>query len=487
MFLGIDIGTSSVKAVVINDTGDVIDQAIAPLDVARPKPLWSEQDPAAWWTATNKAVLDLSPDRRAGAKGIGLSGQMHGATLLDSKDNVLRPAILWNDGRSFSQCDALEAAAPRLRSIAGNLAMPGFTAPKLLWVRENEPDIFAQVARVLLPKDYVRLLMTGEAASDMSDSAGTLWLDVEKRAWSPELLAATGLSESQMPKLFEGSEITGTLRADVAKSWGMQAVPVAGGGGDNAAGAVGVGVVRPNDAFLSLGTSGVLFLSGDRFLPNPAHAVHAFCHALPGLWHQMTVILSAASCVDWAVRLTGVRDAGELITLAEQRGRLGGPEVFLPYLSGERTPHNDPHARGVLIGLDHDSDAAAIGQAVLEGVAFAFADGMDALEAGGGVVGDITVIGGGARSVYWGRILSAALGRRLVYRRDGAVGPAYGAAKLALIAVTAARAEDACAPPPVLFAIDPAPEDVDRLARSRARFRETYPRLKSLFALEAPQ
>lgn len=484
MYLGIDIGTSGVKTVVINETGDVIDQAAAPLSVSRPHPLWSEQAPADWWEATNRAVLGLSPDRRAKVRGVGLSGQMHGATLLDSADDVLRPAVLWNDGRSFAQCSALEAAEPRLRQIAGNLAMPGFTAPKLLWVKEHEPEIFAKVARVLLPKDYVRLLMTGETASDMSDSAGTLWLDVEKRAWSPELLAATGLSESQMPRLYEGSDITGMLKPEVARAWGMEPVPVVGGGGDNAAGAVGVGVIRAGDAFLSLGTSGVLFLAGEKFLPNPDQAVHAFCHALPGRWHQMTVMLSAASCVDWAARLTGVHDAGELIGLAETRGRVGGAEVFLPYLSGERTPHNNPYARGLLLGLDHDSDAAAIGQAVLEGVAFAFADGMDALAAGGGEVGDITVIGGGARSAWWGRVLAGALGRTLVYRRDGAVGPAYGAAKLALIGVTGMSAEAACVPPPVLFTIDPKPEDCERLAASRLRFREAYSRIHPLFTME---
>ena len=326
MFLGIDIGTSSVKAVVINAAGDVIDQAAAALPVSRPQPLWSEQDPADWWTATQKAVLDLSPDRRARVEGVGLSGQMHGATLLDGADKVLRPAILWNDGRSFAECGELEAAEPRLRQIAGNLAMPGFTAPKLLWVRKNEPEVFRRVARVLLPKDYVRLLMTGEAASDMSDSAGTLWLDVERRAWSADLIAATGLTQSQMPRLYEGSEITGRLKPDVARAWGVDPVPVVGGGGDNAAGAVGVGVIRPGDAFLSLGTSGVLFLSGEAFLPNPAQAVHAFCHALPQRWHQMTVMLSAASCVDWAARLTGLHDAGELIALAEKRSLLASTE-----------------------------------------------------------------------------------------------------------------------------------------------------------------
>ncbi len=487
MFLGIDIGTSSVKAVVINDASDVIDQASVALSISRPHPLWSEQDPSDWWIATNRAILELSPDRRAKIRGIGLSGQMHGATLLGLDDKIIRPAILWNDGRSFAQCEALEMTEPRLRAITGNLAMPGFTAPKLLWVRDNEPENFAQITRVLLPKDYVRLLMTGDAASDMSDSAGTLWLDVAKRAWSLDLLAATGLSEGHMPELFEGSEITGKLLPDIASQWGMPIVPVAGGGGDNAAGAVGVGVIRPGDAFLSLGTSGVLFLSDDRFLPNPDQAVHAFCHALPERWHQMTVMLSAASCVDWAARMTGKHDAGDLIALAEQRGRLGGPEVFLPYLSGERTPHNDPYARGVLLGLDHDSDAGAIGQAVLEGVAFAFADGMDALAAGGGELHEITVIGGGARSAYWGRILSAALGRRLVYRRDGAVGPAFGAAKLAMIAVTGISPEAACAPPPVLFTIDPDPDDVEILAKNRLRFREAYPRLKPLLSTEFRQ
>lgn len=484
MFLGIDIGTSGVKAVVINDAGDVIDQAAAPLCVSRPEALWSEQAPADWWAATQKAVLELAPGRRANVSGIGLSGQMHGATLLGEDNSVLRPAILWNDGRSFRQCKELEAREPRLRTIAGNLAMPGFTAPKLLWVQENEPEIFGRIARVLLPKDYVRLLMTGEAASDMSDSAGTLWLDVARRAWSPELLAATGLSESQMPQLYEGSEITGQLKPDIARAWGMPPVPVVGGGGDNAAGAVGVGVIGAGEAFLSLGTSGVIFLSGEKFLPNPAEAVHAFCHALPGRWHQMTVMLSAASCIDWAARLTGAQDAGELIALAEKRSCIAGPEVFLPYLSGERTPHNNPHARGLLMGLDHDSDAAAIGQAVLEGVAFAFADGMDALEVGGGKVGDINVIGGGARSAYWGRILAGALGRRLVYRRDSAVGPAYGAARLALLGVTGANPEAVCSPPPILFSIDPKPEDVERLARARARFQQSYTQIKPLFTME---
>ncbi len=482
MFLGIDVGTSGVKTVVTNASNDVIEQAVAPLTVSRPKPLWSEQSPDDWWAATQAAVMSLSPDRRAGIEAIGLSGQMHGATLLGRDDRPLRPAILWNDGRSHGECAELEALEPRSRQISANLAMPGFTAPKMLWVRKNEPDVFEQTARVLLPKDYVRLVMSGDHASDVSDAAGTMWLDVEARAWSEPMLAACGLDTRHMPKIFEGPEITGTLRDSVAASWGMKPVPIVAGGGDNAAGAVGVGVISPGEAFLSLGTSGVLFLAGDANHPDPEAGVHAFCHALPGRWHQMSVMLSAASSLDWAARLTGLPGGAELAAAAEARNRLDGAEVFLPYLSGERTPHNNPHARGVLFNLNHDSDAAAIGQAVLEGVAFAFADGLDALVHAGGQLDSITVIGGGARSRYWGRILAAALGKPLVYRRDGDVGPAYGAAKLAQLGLTGDTVERVCAAPPELARIEPNAVDIEQLAGKRERFRDLYPNLKPFFA-----
>jgi xylulokinase len=341
--------------------------------------------------------------------------------------------------------------------------------------------VFARVRTVLLPKDYVRLRMTGDKASDLSDAAGTLWVDVAKRRWSVPMLAATGLSEAQMPRLFEGPEATGQLRAEVAAAWGMTRVPVAAGGGDNAAGAVGVGVIAPGDAFLSLGTSGVLFLAGATFLPNPARAVHAFCHAVPDRWHQMTVMLSAASAVDWATRLTGAADAAALLAQVEARGRLDGPEIFLPYLSGERTPHNDPQARGVLFGLTHDSDAAAIGQAVLEGVAFGFADGLEALVEAGATVGPISVIGGGARSAWWGRVLAAVLGRPLVYRDASDVGPAYGAARLARLAVTGEAVADVCTPPPVRAVAEPDPNDAERLAGKRRRFGQLYHDLRDRF------
>jgi xylulokinase len=481
MYLGIDIGTSGVKAILMDGKGVVVQIAHAALSVSRPHALWSEQDPADWWAATNNAVSNLDLQKRRAVKAIGLSGQMHGATLLGADQQALRPAILWNDGRSAAQCEALEAAIPDLGQITGNRAMPGFTAPKLQWVRENEPEIFAQVKTVLLPKDYVRLRMTGELASDMSDSAGTLWMDVGKRDWSDTMLEATGLDRSHMPKLFEGTEFTGELRAELAEAWGMSRVPVVAGGGDNAAGAVGVGVARPGDAFLSLGTSGVLFLAGGGYTPNTAGGVHSFCHALPGRWHQMSVILSAASCVDWAVKLTGMQDAAEMFAAVEARNASASSEMFLPYLSGERTPHNDPHANGVLFGLTHESDAAGIGQAVLEGVAFAFRDGMDALTDSGAHIDSITVIGGGAKSLYWGRILASALGRPLVYRDGGEVGPAYGAARLAQLADTGSSIEAICTAPPILHVAEPEDALTDLYAARMPKFRALYHNLKASF------
>jgi xylulokinase len=480
VFLGIDIGTSGVKAVLVTRSGEVLGQATAPLSVSRPASLWSEQDANDWWAATEAAILALEPDLRAGVRGIGLAGQMHGATLLGADDRPLRPAILWNDGRCFAECDELERAEPRSRAITGNIAMPGFTAPKLLWVRKHEPEIFAQVRSVLLPKDYVRLCMTGDKASDVADSAGTLWLDVAARRWSGAMLAACGLSEAQMPSLHEGSEVTGTLRADIAARWGMQGVPVVAGGGDNAAGAAGVGVIDDGDALLSLGTSGVIFVATRQFRPNPARAVHAFCHCLPDMWHQMSVHLSAAACIDWAARLTGVDGPAALFALAEQAGPAAGPELFLPYLSGERTPHNDPHVRGAFLGLGNDTDSGRLAAAVLEGIAFAHADGLDALREAGTTITSLSVIGGGARSPYWGRIIAASLGVPLVYLEGGEVGPALGAARLAQIAVTGESAAQVCVRPPVSHIVEPDAALADLLAPKLARFRAAYPLIRQI-------
>ena len=471
MYLGIDIGTSGVKAIILDDSGMICGTATAPLDVSRPHDLWSEQDPEAWWIATSAAVLGLAPDLRAKVRGVGLAGQMHGATLLGADDRPLRPAILWNDGRSYAECAELEAAEPDLRAITGNLAMPGFTAPKLQWVRHHEPATFAAIRSVLLPKDYVRLVMTGDKASDMADSAGTLWLDVAARDWSEAMLAATGLTRAQMPRLYEGSAVTGVLRAEIASDWGMDRVPVAAGGGDNAAGAAGVGVVRDGDALLSLGTSGVIFVATRKFRPNPARAVHAFCHCLPQMWHQMSVHLSAASCIDWAAQQIGVSGPADVFAAAETAGVAQAPELFLPFLSGERTPHNNPHLRAGWLGLDNETTPARLAAAVLEGVAFAHADGLAALAEAGTHVEELSVIGGGSRSRHWATVVASALGVRLALLEGGEVGPALGAAKLARMALTGESAADVCTRPPVRETIAPDPALAERLAPKLARYR----------------
>ena len=287
------------------------------------------------------ALSKSHPQEMAAVRGIGLSGHMHGAVLLGKNDEVLRPSILWNDGRSAAECTEMEAALPSLRQIAGNIAMPGFTAPKIAWVRKHEPEIYSKIAKVLLPKAYVRLLMTGEHVEEMSDASGTLWLDVAKRDWSDALLGVTGLNRSHMPRLVEGSAPSGKLKPELAKRWGMSGtVVVAGGAGDNAAAACGIGAIRPGEGFVSLGTSGVLFVSNEKFRPNTAGAVHAFCHAIPDTWHQMGVILSATDSLNWLTTVTGKKQ-GELCAAAEAQFKGPGEEIFLPYLSGERTPHNN--------------------------------------------------------------------------------------------------------------------------------------------------
>ena len=485
MYLGIDLGTSAVKVIILNEHDQVVAQTSSPLDVNRPKPLWSEQDPEHWWQATELAIAALRQSNNTelqAVKAIGLSGQMHGATLLDAKNQVIRPAILWNDGRSEAQCKTIEANEPNSRTITGNIAMPGFTAPKLVWVKEHEPGNFAKVAKVLLPKDYLRFLMTGDFASDMSDSAGTLWLDVEQRQWSTPMLEACGLTEAQMPKLYEGTQITGYLNTELAERWGMQAVPVIAGGGDNAAGAAGIGVIHPNEAFLSLGTSGVYFVANESYQPNADSAVHTFCHCIENTWHQMSVILSAASCLSWVTELTGAQDEASLLAEVEKLDfSLPSQVLFLPYLSGERTPHNNPNAQGVFFGLSHDSGAAAMGRAVLEGVAFALADGQQALMAAGTQIDTVSVIGGGSVSVLWGKILASVLNQPLIYRKGAEVGPAFGAARLAKIGTSSLSAAEICVAGEINTVIDPEPGMSAYYREQHKKYQNLYQSLKAHF------
>lgn len=480
MYLGIDLGTSGVKALLVNGAQAVIASASAALTVSRPHTGWSEQDPAAWIRAAQE-VVDALKSAHAWAlgavKGIGLSGQMHGATLLDERDQALRPCILWNDTRSHLEAAALDAD-PRFRKITGNIAFPGFTAPKLAWVRHNEPEIFAGMRKVLLPKDFLRLWLTGEHISDMSDSSGTAWLDVAERRWSSELLEATGMDELQMPALVEGTEPAGTLRAELASRWGMdRKAVVAGGAGDNAASAVGMGTISPGQAFVSLGTSGVLFAANAAYLPNPRSAVHTFCHALPGAWHQMGVILSATDSLNWLADVTG-KSAGDLTGELGEELRAPSGLTFLPYISGERTPHNDAAVRGAFTGLTHQSGRAALTQAVLEGVAFAFRDSLEALRAAGTTLERVSAIGGGSRSRYWLKAIATALGMPVDVPAEGDFGAAFGAARLGLIAAEGANPIAVCVPPKTVETIEPDAKLGVVYDEAYRRYRALYPAIK---------
>ncbi|MBK7745250.1 MAG: xylulokinase [Betaproteobacteria bacterium] len=487
MFLGIDVGTSEVKVLLLDESHRIVATTGQGLTLQRPRPLWSEQQPDDWWQATDLAVRRLAseqPSAMAAVRAIGLSGQMHGAVLLDNREQVLRPAILWNDGRSGEACTALEAAVPRLQAITGNLAMPGFTAPKLWWVRDNERAIFDRTSYVLLPKDWLRLQMTGERVSEMSDASGTLWLDVGARRWSNEMLAACGLSTTSMPRLVEGSEVSAQLRPSVAARWGLPAgIPVAGGGGDNAASAVGIGAVRPNQGFVSLGTSGVVFLSNDAFRPNPATAMHAFCHALPGTWHQMSVMLSAAGALRWVRELLGLPSEEALlerVATLDDHQRVSAP-LFLPYLSGERTPHNNLRAQGALFGLTAVHDVASIGYAVIEGVSFGLRDGWACLGANLRDVESLSLVGGGARSALWAQLLASTLGVPLVTFEGGEAGGALGAARLAWLAVGGDLALVARTPA-TRNRFEPDLREAAQLAPRYERFRALYPAVRTLFS-----
>jgi len=480
MYLGIDLGTSGVKALLIDGDQRVVGTGHGELDVTRPHPGWSEQDPAHWIRATEEAIGALKASHArdlASVRGVGLSGQMHGATLIDDSDAVLRPCILWNDTRSFAEAAALDAR-PEFRSLTGNIVFPGFTAPKLAWVSRHEPEIFARIRRVLLPKDYLRLWLTGEYISEMSDSAGTAWLDVARRAWAPALLDATGMREDQMPALVEGTRPGGMLRGELAARWGMAgSVTVAGGAGDNAASACGMGTVKPGSAFVSLGTSGVLFAANASYLPNPQSAVHTFCHALPGAWHQMGVILSATDSLNWLSEVTG-RSAADLTGELGDDLRAPGSVTFLPYLSGERTPHNDAAIRGSFTGLGHESGRAELTQAVLEGVSFAFRDSLEALRAAGTTLSRVTAIGGGSRSRYWLKSVATALGVPVDIPADGDFGAAFGAARLGLIAAEGADPLTVCTPPATAETVAPDARLAEAYGEAYSRYRSLYPAIR---------
>ena len=476
MYLGLDLGTSAVKALLADESGAAVGSQSVPLQVIRRQAGWSEQDPQSWWDATNRAVRSLGakyPEQMRQVTAIGLAGQMHGLTALDANDAVLRPAILWNDTRSAPQATHLDTVHAAFRLIGGNAVMPGFTAPKAVWMAENEPELFQRLATVLLPKDYLRFQMTGEKVSDMSDAAGTLWLDVAERDWSDELLSICGLDRRSMPRLIEGSEVSGRLRAEIAHSWGMDGRPVvAGGGGDNAAAAVGLGIVTPGDSFLSLGTSGVVFTVTDHFAPATDRGAHAFCHALPGSWHQMGVILAASDCVSWLCEITGLT----IDTLMEQMAQTDPAAtdlMFHPYLSGERTPHNDADARGGFFGLARHHGPGDMARAVLQGVGFAIADATDVLKEAGARPERLMATGGGSNNQTWLSYIASLTGISIDLPADGDFGAAFGAARLAMLA-DGADSADVCRKPDIKLTIEPDRELAKKLNPARDDWQQIY-------------
>jgi len=488
-YLGIDVGTSAVKALIVNEQQDVLAEADIPLRISRPRDLWSEQDPESWWQAVQSAIDRLraeAPSGLADVRGIGLSGQMHGAVVLDEKNRPLRPAILWNDGRSFQEAEELGARYPHLSRRMGVIPMPGFTAPKLLWLARHEPETFRAVRKVLLPKDYIRLKLTGSCVTEMSDAAGTWWLDEAARDWSDEALAATGLERTHMPELVEGSQASGMVHPEVAEQWGLRKdVVVAGGAGDAAAGAVGLGAIEDGSAFISLGTSGQFFVTTRDFSPAPEALVHSFCHAVPERWFQMAAMLNGASCLAWAAGLLKA-DIAELLRETEASYRQPAPLLFLPYLAGERTPHNDPYARGVFFGLSPGTRQTDLVQAVLEGVAFSFADAKQCLEQAGTKLSLAGLIGGGSKSVFWTRVLANVLNIPLVRYKGSDKGPAFGAARLARLATTGEAAEVVCTAPAVLETVVPEQDFVELYRPRIESFRRLYRALKAEFKPVVP-
>ena len=481
MYLGLDLGTSGLRALLVDENGAPVGSAERAYKVFHPHRGWSEQDPADWISALEDVIADLRRNHAGfgSIKGMGVAGHMHGATLLDKTDRVLRPCILWNDTRSHAEAAFLDAK-PNVRDLSGNIVFPGFTAPKLEWVRTHEPELFEQVAKVLLPAAFLNLYLTGQHIADMSDSAGTSWLDVGARNWSPVLLAAGHMRADQMPALVEGSAVAGTLRKELATRWGLgQGIVVAGGAADNAAAACGTGVLAEGQGFVSLGTSGVVLAARSGFTPDPASAVHTFCHAVPQRWYQMGVMLAATDSLNWLAGITGVNPVEltkPLGTILQAPGR----ERFLPYLSGERTPHNDAEIRGAFTGLGSETTRDAMTRAVIEGVAFGLRDSAQALKKTGAKLDHMLAIGGGAGSEYWVRLLATVLNTPLHLPKAGEFGAALGAARLGMCAHTGAAAADVMTPPAIDKTINPQRDLTDAYEHAYEKFRATYKNIKAI-------
>ena len=485
-YIGIDLGTSSTKMLLLDEQGVIHGSVSHDYPLEFPQPGWSQQDPADWWKAVKTGMPELLKNIDASqVAGIGVAGQMHGLVVLDENDSIIRPAILWNDGRTAKQVDYLNGVIgkEKLSALTANIAFAGFTAPKILWMQENEPENFAKIAKIMLPKDYVNYLLTGVHACDYSDASGMLLLDVEHKCWSKEMLDICGVRESQMPKLFESYECIGTVKPEIAAQLGIPAtVKVCAGAGDNAAAAVGTGVVGQGGCNISLGTSGTVFISSKSFGVDDTNALHAFAHA-DGGWHLMGCMLSAASCNKWLLEdIFGTTDhAAEQAPITEDK--LGRNHVFfLPYLMGERSPINDTNARGTFIGMTMDTSRADLVQAVLEGVAFAIRDSVEVARSLGITIDSSMICGGGAKSPLWKRIMANVLGAELRCPASEQ-GPGMGGAMLAMVTCGAYESvQKACdAIVEVAEIVKPEPELTALYEKRYQQFRKIYPAVKKLF------
>lgn len=481
MYLGLDLGTSSVKACVIDDAGVVVATASAPLSMSHPFPGASEQSCDDWWTAICSAIQSIDVQTRAGLRAIGLSGQMHGAVLLDTDHTPIRPVILWNDGRAETECADMARLDADVGRLSGAPPMPGFTAPKLLWLSRHEPQSHARIAHVLLPKDYMGFRFHGRFVTDPSDAAGTGWFDQSARCWSPRLCKITATDPSWLPEVLYGSDVAGTLMPSVARDLGLPAdIPVATGAGDAAAGAVGIGAIRDGDGFISLGTSGQLFVTTNSYRPDPENCLHAYAHCLPERWFQMAAMLNGTRPLAWFAGLVG-RTVEEL--LAEAEAAPPGP-LFLPYLTGERTPHGDTSIRAGFALLDESTTQGSLMRSVVEAVAFTFVDAIDAFSATGTRPKKLMAIGGGTRSDFLMQMIADATGCHLVRTIGAEVGPALGAARLARLSLRAV-AEDILTTPAVDREFHPDQTSGFFNKERLAAFRALYPALKSIS--ETPQ
>ncbi|GHE21527.1 xylulokinase [Halomonas urumqiensis] len=489
-YLGLDIGTSAVKGVLVDGEQQCLASASRAYGVDHPRPGFAEQSPDVWWQAVEEVVVDLrrqSPEGVSRVAAIGLSGQMHGLVLQDEAGRIVRPAILWNDQRADRECRRLEERLPEFGQLTGVSPMPAFWAAKLLWLAAHERDSLASARHLLLPKDHVRWRLSGEHVTDMCDAAGTQLLDQAQRDWSDAVLACCGITRDVLPRLVEGTQHAGWLDERLASRWGIpSAVRIAGGAGDVAAGALGIGAIHEGSAFLTLGTSSQMFVTADGYRPAPESVLHAFAHALPGRWFQMAAMLNGASALSWVAELLGL-SIETALSKAERAARDSGEGehseglLFLPYLNGERTPHDDPHARGVLFGLTPASQPGDVVLAVLDGVGYSLREARDVIESAGTPIERLAVIGGGSRSDFWLRRLADIIDRPLVRYRDSERGPAFGAARLARMASTGEPAEHVCTPPEVDTVFEPRPERSARHAAQFERFKALYRALRPEF------